>query len=196
MIKLGITGGISSGKSTAANYLASKESTYVFNADRESKKHLKSSSSLQNKLINVFSNKITVNEKLDLNLLAKEAFSDSINHKILNGIMWPEISTLINHSYNTAKEQKYKLFIVDAALIFEANFMFFFDKIILISTNKPKRIERAIQRANLSLENIQNRIYLQMPESKKKKLADIVIYNNGNINNLYNKLDKLYLELF
>ena len=55
MIKLGITGGISSGKSTAANYLASKESTYVFNADRESKKHLKSSSSLQNKLINVFS---------------------------------------------------------------------------------------------------------------------------------------------
>ena len=88
--------------------------------------------------------------------MAKEAFSNSINHKILNGIMWPEISTLINHSYDTAKKQKYKLFIVDAALIFEANFMFFFDKIILISTNKPKRIERAIQRANLSLENIQN----------------------------------------
>ena len=59
MIKLGITGGISSGKSTASMYLSKKEKTYVFNADRESKKHLKSSSSLQKKLVHVFGNKIS-----------------------------------------------------------------------------------------------------------------------------------------
>jgi len=194
MIKLGITGGISSGKSTAAKYLSTKNSTYVFNADKESKKHLKSSSSLQTKLINVFGNNIAVNKKIDLNLLAEKAFSNTTNHKILNGIMWPEISTLISNSYNEALEKKYKLFVVDAALIFEANFTYFFDKIVLISTNKPKRIERAIERHNLSLENIQNRIYLQMSESKKKKLADTIIYNNGDINSLYKKLDTLYLE--
>ena len=194
MIKLGITGGISSGKSTAAQYLSKKDSTYVFNADRKSKKHLRTSSSLQKKLINVFGNNIAINKKIDLNLLAEKAFSSTTNHKILNGIMWPEISTLISNSYNEALENKYKLFIVDAALIFEANFMYFFDKIALISTNKSKRIERTIKRDNLSLENIQNRIYLQMSESKKKKLADIIIYNNGNISNLYKKLDTLYLE--
>ena len=196
MIKLGITGGISCGKSTAALYLLEKDGTYVFNADRESKKHLKSSLNLQKKLIHVFGNKIVSNKKLNLDLLAKEAFSNETNHKILNGIMWPEILILMNRSYEAVKKKKYKLFIVDAALIFEANFASFFDKTLLISTNNSIRIERAVKRNNLSLENIQNRIYLQMSEYKKKNLADIVISNNGSINNLNKKLDKLYLDLF
>ena len=196
MIKLGITGGIASGKSTAAEYLKTKESTFIFNADRESKKHLKSSSSLQKRLINVFGNNIISNKKIQLDLLAKIAFSNHTNHKILNGIMWPEISLLIDQAYQDAKLKKNKLFIVDAALIIEANFCQFFDKVLLISTNKPNRIERAINRKNLSLEDIQNRIFLQMSESKKKKIADITIYNNGNVKNLYSKLDKLYIDLF
>ena len=196
MIKLGITGGIASGKSTAAEYLKTKESTFIFNADRESKKHLKSSSSLQKRLINVFGNNIISNKKVQLDILAQIAFSNQTNHKILNGIMWPEISVLIDQAYQNAKIKKNKLFIVDAALIIEANFCDFFDKVLLISTNKPNRIKRAISRKNLSLEDIQNRIFLQMPENKKKKIADITIYNNGNIKNLYSKLDKLYVDLY
>jgi len=196
MIKLGITGGISSGKSTAAMYFSNKDKTFIFNADRESKKHLKTSSSLQKKLIHVFGNKITNNKTLNIDLLASEAFSNQINHKILNGIMWPEILILINRAYESAKTNKYKLFIVDAALIFEANFTSFFDKTILITTNKSIRIDRAIKRNNLSLESIQNRIHLQMSDNNKKKLADIVINNNGSIDSLNKKLDKLYLDLF
>ena len=195
MIKIGITGGIACGKSTATKYLGKKKNTFVFNADRESKKHLKSSSSIQKKLMNVFGEKIIKNKKIQLDILAKIAFSNSTNHKILNGIIWPEISVLIEQAYNEAKNKNYKLFIVDAALIFEANFTSFFNKTILISTNKPNRIKRAINRRNLSLEDIQNRIFLQMSEKDKKQIADITIYNNGNINNLYSRLDKLYIDL-
>ena len=195
MIKIGITGGIASGKSTATKYLRKKEHVFIFNADRESKSHLKSSSNLQNKLINVFGEKIVINKKIQLNLLAEIAFSNTTNHKILNGIMWPEISLLINQAYEKAKEKKYKLFIVDAALIFEANITSFFDKVILISTSKPNRIKRAVNRRNLSLEDIQNRISLQMSDKEKKEMADIVINNNGKINNLYKKLDDLYIDL-
>ena len=130
-----------------------------------------------------------------MNLLAEIAFSNTTNHKILNGIMWPEISILINQAYKKAKEKKYKLFIVDAALIFEANITSFFDKVILISTNKPNRMKRAIDRRNLSSEDIQNRISLQMSDKEKKKLADIIINNNGKIDNLYKKLDSLYIDL-
>ena len=128
-------------------------------------------------------------------MLAEIAFSNTTNHKILNGIMWPEISLLISQAYEEAKEKKHKLFIVDAALIFEANITSFFDKVILISTTKPNRIKRAVNRKNLSLEDIQNRISLQMLDKEKKKMADIVINNNGNINNLYKKLDDLYRDL-
>ena len=96
-------------------------------------------------------------------------------------------------SYNALNN--YKLFIVDAALIFEANFSSFFDKNILLITNKDKRIKRAIKRSNIPLESIQNRMRLQMSDNKKKKLSDIIIHNNDDIKSLYKKIDKLYEKL-
>ncbi len=195
MLKIGITGGISSGKTTVAEYLNKNKNVFIFNADKESKRHLKKSHSLQKKLTHIFSDKIIKNKKIDFNLLAKEAFSNSTNHKILNGILWPEVYILINNAYKKAQNNNYNLFIVDAALIFEANFSNFFDKTILLITNKEKRIKRAVKRNNIPLESIQNRMRLQMSDNKKKKLADIVIYNDKDLNSLYKKIDRLYLKL-
>ena len=195
MLKIGVTGGISSGKTTACEYLNKKKDVFLFNADRESKRHLKKSITIQKKLIHIFTEKIIQNKKINFDLLAKEAFSNSTNHKILNGILWPEIYILINNAFEKAKKKEYKLFVVDAALIFEANFTNFFDKTILIVTNKEKRINRAITRNNLSLESIQNRMNLQMSDKNKKKLSDIIIYNNGDVKSLYKKIDKLYTNL-
>ena len=56
MKKIGITGGIASGKTTASHFFNNKGESYIFNADRESKKHLKSSLSLQKKIIHIFNN--------------------------------------------------------------------------------------------------------------------------------------------
>lgn len=195
MLKIGITGGISSGKTTVTEYLNKNKNVFIFNADKESKRHLKKSLSLQKKLTHIFSDKIINNKKIDFNLLAKEAFSNSTNHKILNGILWPEVYILINNAYKKAQNNNYNLFIVDAALIFEANFSNFFDKTILLITNKEKRIKRAVKRNNIPLESIQNRMRLQMSDNKKKKLADIVIYNDKDLNSLYKKIDRLYLKL-
>ena len=195
MLKVGVTGGISCGKTTACEYLNKNKDVFIFNADKESKRHLKKSITIQKKLIHVFTEKIIQNKKINFDLLAKEAFSNSTNHKILNGILWPEIYILINNAFEKAKKKEYKLFVVDAALIFEANFTNFFDKTILIVTNKEKRINRAITRNNLSLESIQNRMNLQMSDNKKKKLSDIIIYNNGDVKSLYKKIDKLYTNL-
>tara|TARA_Y100000994_G_scaffold68906_1_gene56345 strand:- start:2930 stop:3529 length:600 start_codon:yes stop_codon:yes gene_type:complete len=189
MIKIGITGGIASGKTTASNY-CKKYNAYIFNADKESKTHLKKSLSLQKKIINIFGQKIAPNNKIDLKILAQEAFKNKTNIEILNGIMWPEVFLLINKEYDRIKaNNNYKLFIVDAALIFEANYKNFFDKTILITASKNKRIKRAIKRTNTSLENIQNRISLQMPEKEKAILADYIINNNYSDNNLYKKVD-------
>lgn len=195
MLKIGITGGISSGKTTVTKYLNKNKNVFIFNADKESKRHLKKSLSLQKKLTHIFSDKIINNKKIDFNLLAKEAFSNSTNHKILNGILWPEVYILINNAYKKAQNNNYNLFIVDAALIFEANFSNFFDKTILLITNKEKRIKRAVKRNNIPLESIQNRMRLQMSDNKKKKLADVIIYNDKDLNSLYKKIDRLYVKL-
>ena len=195
MVKIGITGGISSGKTTAANFLGEKRA-YIFNADQQSKSHLKRSLVLQRKIIKIFGNQVAIDNKINFNLLAKTAFKNQINHSILNGIMWPEVFLLINQEYEKIKKDKrYIAFIVDAALIFEANYQSFFDYTILITASEKTRLFRAIKRDNISLENIQNRISLQMSENQKKNIASYIINNNYSINNLYKKLDEIYLGL-
>ena len=192
MVKIGITGGISSGKTTAANFLGEKRA-YIFNADQQSKSHLKRSLVLQRKIIKIFGNQVAIDNKINFNLLAKTAFKNQINHSILNGIMWPEVFLLINQEYEKIKKDKrYIAFIVDAALIFEANYQSFFDYTILVTASEKTRLSRAIKRDNVSLENIQNRISLQMPENKKKNIADYTVNNNYSINNLYKKLEEIY----
>ena len=196
MLKIGITGGISSGKTTATKFFKKKNESFIFNADKESKGHLKSNKILQKKIINVFGDKVVKNNKLDFSLLAQKAFSNPINHKILNGIMWPELYILINNAYNNELEKNnYKFFIVDAALIFEANFQSFFDYIILITAKEKLRIERAVKRKNIPLESIQNRISLQLSDTQKKKMSNYIIENNSDINSFLKRLEKIYNKL-
>ena len=196
MIKLGITGGIASGKTLSSNFFKER-GAYIFNADKESKKHLKSSITLQKKISDIFGKKILQENKINFNQLAEIAFSNKVNNSILNGIMWPEVYLIINNTYNKIKnKKKYNMFIVDAALIFEANYTSFFDYTLLITAPEKIRLDRAVNRRNISLENIQNRISLQMSENSKKKLADHVIINDSSIESLNKKLEKFYKNLF
>ena len=196
MLKIGITGGIASGKTVASKFFKEKDEAFIFNADQISKKHLKKSKNLQKKIIHVFGEDIVIKKNIDLKLLSKKAFKNKINHKILNGIMWPEIYMLINKSYEKEKKNGKKIFVVDAALIFEANFQNFFDKIILVTAKKEIRIKRAIKRKNIPLESIQNRISLQMTDAEKRKIADYTITNDSDIIKFQNSLEKIYLQLF
>tara|TARA_Y100001970_G_scaffold92185_1_gene116342 strand:- start:10 stop:609 length:600 start_codon:yes stop_codon:yes gene_type:complete len=194
--KLGITGGIGSGKTSASEFLYENfKSVYLFNADKESKGHLKRSLSLQHRLINKFGTDVTVNNKLNIQKLAEVAFSNKINQEILNGIMWSEVFILINNKIEECKKNKISLFIVDAAMIFEAKLEHMFDATLLITADKEIRLKRAIKRHNISLEQIKSRMSLQLSETKKKKLADYTINNNTAIEKLYNNLKKFHTRL-
>ena len=196
MYKLGITGGIGSGKTTASDFLLkSLKSVYVFNADKESKNHLKNSLSLQHRLINKFGLDITDNNKLNIQKLADVAFSNKINQEILNGIMWSEVFILINNKILDCKKNDISLFVLDAAMIFEAKLEHMFDSTLLITADKDTRLKRAVKRHNISLEQIKSRMSLQLSESKKKDKVDYIINNNGTIKQLENRLKKFYSEL-
>ena len=195
MYKLGITGGIGAGKTVASQYLSNKPNVYVFNADKESKKCLKGSLSLQHKLINIFGNEITKGGKLILSKLASVAFKDKISQQLLNGIMWPEVLLLIDKSIEEQKKNNTKCFIVDAALIFEGNLDNILDSVLLIKTTDEIRKSRAIKRKNISLTEIERRMNLQMDEQKKEELADFIIKNNKSEENLFRDLDKFYNKI-
>ena len=194
MYKLGITGGIGSGKSTASNFLK-ENGAVVFNADQEAKKHLKHTKILQNRIIDAFGQRVVERNKLSIKKLAEVAFKNKLDQKILNGLMWPEVFMLVEKSMSESHTNKVKLFVVDAAMIFEANFEHMFDSTLLILTRKNIRLERALKRKNLHLEQIQNRMSLQMPETEKKRKADYIINNDGTEQNFNKKMKEFLAQL-
>ena len=183
MIKLGVTGNIGSGKTTVTK-LFDIEKTFIFNADKEAKKHLKKHSVLQKKIINIFGNEIVTGADLDFQKLANVAFKNKKNQEILNGIIWPEVSLLIERSLKEAEKENFKYFVVDAALLFEANFNHFFDYIILITADEKIRLDRALKRKTIDLSQIKKRMILQLSDKQKINTSDFVIYNNKNKNDL------------
>ena len=194
MYKLGITGGIGSGKTTVSSLLEERGAT-VFNADKEAKLRLQNSISLQHKLINLFGNAVTEKGHLVLSKLARVAFSSKLNQDLLNGIMWPEVMILIDQKIIQAERNDIQLFIVDAALIFEANLQNLLDSVLLISAPEEKRMSRALRRKNLPSSQIQQRMTLQLSENEKIKKADFVIYNLTTLDDLQTEVDTFYKTL-
>jgi dephospho-CoA kinase len=194
MFKLGITGGIGAGKSTACKFFKNKGAT-IFNADEESKNHLNSNPMLQKKIMDSYGHDMFKNNQFNLIHLAEIAFSSSNNQKKLNEIMWPEVFKLIKIASTKAIENNCHLFIVDAALLFEAGNLDFFDSILLISASKEIRIKRIIERKGMSVQQINKRIKLQMNENEKKKRADMSIENNGDLQIFHDDLDFYHRNL-
>jgi len=194
MYKLGITGGIGSGKTTVSSLLEERGAT-VFNADKEAKLRLQNSISLQHKLINLFGNAVTEKGHLVLSKLARVAFSSKLNQDLLNGIMWPEVMILIDQQIIQAERNDIQLFIVDAALIFEANLQNLLDSVLLISAPEEKRMSRALRRKNLPSSQIQQRMTLQLSENEKIEKADFVIYNLTTLDDLQTEVDTFYKTL-
>ena len=194
MFKLGITGGMGSGKSIAANFFKLKGAT-IFNADEEAKKHILSHIDIQNCIIKTFGVQVTRKNRLDLSKLAECVFSSKQYQNRLNKIIWPEVYTLIKSAAEKAILNNIDLFVVDAALLLEAGYKNFFNSILLITAKQSIRIKRIKRRKNVPVGQIEKRIALQMPESEKKKLAHSTIENNGDMQELYRKLEQFYKNL-
>ena len=194
MYKLGITGGMGSGKSTAAIFFKEKGAA-IFNADEEAKNYLLKTISLQNRVIRTFGTQVTTDNHLDLNKLSNIVFSSERDQKILNGIIWPEVSILIADTAVRAERRGGGIFVVDAALLFEASYTDFFNSILLITAHQSIRIKRIRLRKNIPDSQIEKRLTLQMPDSEKQKLAQTTIANNGDVQDLYIKLEQFYNKL-
>ena len=189
MYKLGITGGIGSGKSTASEFFE-KKGALIFDADSEAKNLLANNSNLSQRIIATFGSQVTTKKQLDLKQLSVLVFSSNSLQNKLNNIVWPEVLSVMIDAAEKAKNDGANLFIVDAALLIEAGFNDFFNSILLITADKSMRYNRILLRNNIPESQIEKRMALQMPESEKKKLAHTTIENNGIVSELYEKLER------
>ena len=186
MIKIGLTGGIGSGKTTVANMFKSKNIP-VFIADVEAKKILNDPSVAQ-EVANTFSIPLTNDGLIDKSKLASIVFKDKAALEKLNSIIHPKV----HQSFKKWVKNKDASYIIyEAAIIFEKDRASDFDFTILIIAPEEARVQRVVQRDLSSEDEVKSRMKAQWPESKKKKLADFVI-ENINLKQTQQQVDKLH----
>jgi len=193
IIKVAITGGIGSGKSTFANYLASK-GYVVINADDISKDILTFDESIIKKVSEEFGSDSYKDGKLNKKFIAFQVFSDPANLNKLNSILHPrvlqKIDTLIEKKY---KDEKF--IFIEAALIYEADIEKKFDYVVLVTADFNIRLKRSVESGKFNEEDFINRDNNQIPQEEKEKRADFIFSNNESKKDLIKKADLLLLTL-
>ena len=196
MLKVGLTGGLGSGKSTASKFFKSL-GAYILDADSTAKNLIDKSEDVKNEIIKEFGTDIMeANSNVDKTKLARVAFQDEEHQQRLNYVVHPHIHNAIDKCFNEIHDQNnYKLFIVDAALIYESGYDAHLDYVIVVTAQLKHRMERALNRNTLSRDEILKRIDFQWPEEEKTSLADFVIHNDGTEAELNDQIIELYKEL-
>ena len=196
MLRVALTGGIGTGKSTASKIL-NELGAFIFDADKEAKNILKNNETVQSELIAEFGTDImSGDEKIDNNKLARIAFQDQDHQLRLNSIIHPYVFQEIDKNFDDVLEKStYDIFVVDAALIYESGADTHMDYVIVITALLKVRMERALQREILTRDEILKRIDLQWPEEEKIALADFVIHNDSTEEEFRDSITDIYNQL-
>lgn len=175
MLKIGLTGGIGSGKSTIAKIIETLGYP-VYISDRRASILINQNQDIRKALTQRFGYNIYLPEGgLDKQQLASIIFNDKNAIQEVNHIVHP-IVTL--DFIDWCEMQKKEILFFESAILFEAKLESLFDYIISISTDMETRIKRVIARDATNREKVIERINNQMPDSDKLAKSDFVIYNN------------------
>lgn len=174
MLKIGLTGGIGSGKSTVAKVFESM-GVPVYKADDEAKKLMATDPQLIDLIKKHFSEEVYKEGKLDKAYLASVVFNNKEKLELLNSLVHP---FTIEDAKSWMNRQQTPYAIKEAALIFESGSQGEFDYVIGVYAPETIRIHRTIQRDKTDKEQVRLRMQNQIKEEIKMKLCDEVLINN------------------
>lgn len=176
MLKLGITGGIGSGKSVVSTILV-LSGVPVYIADDESKKLTTNSPAIRKKLIAVFGENLYDGNKLNKELFAACIFSDKQKLQTANSIIHPEVALHYEQWLKTHRSEA--VVVLESAILFETGWNTKMDRIVTVYAPLDTRIQRVMERQQAGREAILERIGNQLSDEEKIHLSDYVIYNDG-----------------
>ncbi len=192
MFVIGLIGGIGSGKSSVSSILNSL-GVDVIDADKVGHEAYTPNSEGWRKVISAFGKDIVGPEnEIDRKKLGSIVFSDPSEMEKLNKLMHPIIHDLVEEKIQNLADQGINVVVLEAAILIEANWQDLTDEIWLAKANREVVIERVQLRNNFSREEIIKRIESQMSNNDREKHADIVIDNDGTIEQLEETVKTLW----
>ena len=196
MLKIGLTGGIGAGKSEVSKFFK-LWGAYIFDADQESKTVIDTNEIAQKEIIEEFGTDVVNKEnKIEKKKLARIAFQDDFHQSKLNAIIHPYVFKKIDETFEKiAKEDKHKVFVVDAALIYESGADTHMDYVIVVTSLLRYRTERVMSKGRMSRDDFMKRVNLQWSDEDKEHLADYVIQNNVDTKTLERESKKIFETL-
>lgn len=176
-LKIGITGGIGSGKSLVCQVFRLLEAP-VFEADIQAKRLVNTHSDIKNGLIDWYGPDIySTNGTIDRKKLAGIIFTNSAEMQRVNDLIHPVVR---QEFMIWADQQKSPYVIHEAAILFESGFYKMMDYTILVSAPEKIRIKRVVERDGSTIKAVQQRINKQWNDEKRRGLASLELINDNN----------------
>jgi dephospho-CoA kinase len=171
-MKIGVTGGIGSGKSLLVSELE-RLGAVVYHADKKAKE-LVYLPEVKESIIKLFGEKAFENDTYNTKYIASIVFEDAIKLQALNSIIHPAVFKDLDRFCH---QNEGKTIVYESALMMETGHTHLFDKVILVTAPLSLRIERVMSRDGVDRNAVLKRIEKQWSDEKKRDLADIIIEN-------------------
>ena len=193
---IGLTGGIASGKSTAARYLA-ELGAFVIDADKLGHQVYEPGTPGHRAVVAAFGDDILAEDgTINRRALGGKVFGKPDELKRLTDIAWPEIRRMGEAQIATVKaEDAARPVIVEAAVLFEAGWDSMGDEVWVVIAEPAKAVARAVERDGFDESEVKKRLDAQLSNEERSARANVVIENNTSLEALTRQLDEHYQRI-
>ncbi|HEY6679111.1 MAG TPA: dephospho-CoA kinase [Actinomycetota bacterium] len=194
MLLVGLTGGIGTGKSTVARMLE-KRGAVVFDADVLARQAVAPGTPGFDQVAERFGpNVLAPGGGLDREALASIVFSDPAARRDLEGIVHPEVRRMFAEGCEEYRDSD-RVVVFSAPLLVETGMHTAFDRLIVVSAPVATQIERLMRDRGMAERDVQARIAAQLPLEAKAEVADILVDNEGTLEDLERRVERLWRDL-
>jgi dephospho-CoA kinase len=194
MLLVGLTGGIGSGKSTVATLLEERGAV-VFDADVLSRAAVEAGTAGHDAVVARFGRDVLgPGGELDRGALARLVFADPAARRDLESIVHPEVRRLFAEACAAYRDTD-RVVVLSAPLLVETGMHTAFDVLVVVSAPVETQVERLLGERGMSEEQARARIAAQAPLEDKAAAADVIVDNDGPLEELHQQVDRLWADL-
>jgi len=193
---IGLTGGIATGKTTVADNFYRTKGVPILKVDEISNLVTKKGTDALSKVVKHFGSKCLLEDgTLNRSYLRQILISDKEQAKALQDIVIPAISNFVSLQLKKFDDMGVDIVLVENAVMFEKETYQNYDEIIVVTCSKEAQLERLMERDDQTKEQAEAMLSIQMPLLQKEKLATYLIRNDGDFEDVYSEVDRVWEEI-